>query len=127
MSQVEAVRLNLPCPTCHVPQSLTASFYTAASGESGTRVMLRECTRCWTRRAHALNDARGNLRRSGELGTTGTLLTWRGEVVDDSREHDALQGALLSELLRRDIPAAQEARLLLPSLLPTEVETGSRR
>jgi hypothetical protein len=125
MSQVEAVRLVLPCPTCRVPHALTASFV-AAADDGDTHAVLRECTRCWSRRALALNDARARLRRSGELGDSGSVLTWRGELVDDAHEHDALQGALLSELLRRDIPAAQEARLRLPSLVAADVAGTTR-
>jgi hypothetical protein len=127
MHRVETIRLVIPCPTCSVPQCLTAAFLPARASEAESRAVLRECARCWIRRARALNVARENLRHEGELGHAGSLLTWRGEIVDDSREHDALEGAVLSELLRRDIPAAQGARLLLPALLPAEIEAGAKR
>lgn len=126
MSRVETVRLLIPCPTCSIPQALVAAFDAARADAAETRAVLGECTRCWTKRARVLNDARENLRREGELDAAGSLLTWRGEILADSREHDALEGAMLSELLRRDVPAARGMRLLLPSLLPTEAEPSRR-
>jgi hypothetical protein len=125
MSRIPTVRMALPCPSCHVPQSLIAAFPANAQQGDGVAV-LRECTRCWQRRARALNDARASLRRAGWLATAGPQLTWRGESLDDSHEHDGLQGALLSELLRRDVPASDGARLTLPEMVPAEEETGSR-
>ena len=122
MSRIRVVRLHAACPSCGVPQSLAAAH--RELGGDCTAV-LHECGRCWLRRAQALNEARANLRRQGDLAGAGSRLTWHGELLGDARELDGLTGALQSELLRRDIPAEPAARLSLPApaAAPAEART----
>lgn len=120
---VVTMSLVLPCPSCQVRQPLRAAH--AGGGAQESRVVVHECPRCWQRRAKALNEAREGLRQQGELGACDGILTWRGERLDDSRPHDALLGALMSELLRRDVPAHATMSLALPA--PEPVESVSER
>lgn len=127
MHRVDAVRLKVPCPSCHVPQSLVAAFGRPGA-DAAAEAILSECTRCWSARARALNDARASLRGAGDLAGTGRLMTWRGELLSGGHEHDGLEGALLSALLRRDLAPTFRARLSLPAPAPAEIaETGPRR
>jgi hypothetical protein len=119
--------MNLPCPACEVRQRLPAiveAFSEEAGGPQGrVRALVRECARCWSRRAHALNAARATLRARRDLGKAGGKLTWRGAILDG--EDDALTGALLSALVRDGVRLSPRLELTL-SLHEVPVPVGGR-
>ena len=119
MSGIESLSLRIGCPACGVPQRLGACWRSGSPG-GAMHAVLRECTRCWSARARALNEERAMLRATGELTGDGARLTWRGERLSGPHAADGLASALLSALLRRDVAAIPWARLELPEAVPEE-------
>jgi len=127
MSEQTVTRMSLPCPDCEVRQRLPAVVETSSEDASGSggrvRAVVRECPRCWSRRAQALNAARATLRARRDLGSAGGKLTWRGAILDG--EDDALMGALLSALIREGLRLSPRMELTL-CLREAAVPVGSR-
>lgn len=86
------------CPGCGT--SLPRAATRVASREA---TPLHECTSCWSIRARALARAREPLQARGELGRDACgLPTWRGDaLLGADGDEDALEGAVVSELLRQ--------------------------
>lgn len=122
MSELTTFTARLACPTCSKPADRTVAIVRVDAHE--WRARLHECTSCWHRRARALGHAREKLRAAGLLGDSDCGPTWLGAVARDedrpaprfaesSQPHDALLGAMLSELWRQGIPPARDGVMRL--------------
>ena len=126
MSRIRTLRMTLPCPGCQVSRPLVAGCPDNPAGRS-TDAVLRECTKCWSRRAAALNDERARLRANGELVQAGRRMTWHGALLCENSPHDGLEGSLVSALLRRGLAPMPALRMSVRSPEAVEVETSPDR